>query len=198
MLTSLKAQAEKLVARKTEESDRIDEPLIVEQDVENKDPITFHPQAVKETLATLNNLSQDDLELINMFVQKYNQQDEERKMDLFATFEMDIEETGAKPEEENEEIEETGSEYETSNDNEPESESYTTSQELNVPNSQISEDGDRSCENLLPPENGFLQYSDGLRPGSVVTYSCVAGYEIRQRGPVRKVRTILCFLIICD
>ena len=190
MLTPLKAQAEKLVARKSEESDRIDEPLIVEQDVENKDPITFHPQAVKETLATLNNLSQDDLELINMFVQKYNQQDEERKMDLFATFEMDIEETGEEPEEEIEKIEETGSEYETSNDDEVESESYTTSNDVYDPNSQFSEDGDRSCENLLPPENGFLQYSDGLRPGSVVTYSCVAGYEIRQRGPVRKVSTI--------
>ena len=43
------------------------------------------------------------------------------------------------------------------------------------------------CENLVPPKNGFLQYSHSLDEGSVVTYSCIKGFEIRQRGSTRKV-----------
>ena len=44
------------------------------------------------------------------------------------------------------------------------------------------------CENLVPPKNGFLQYSHSLDEGSVVTYSCIKGFEIRQRGSTRKVK----------
>ena len=44
------------------------------------------------------------------------------------------------------------------------------------------------CENLHPPKNGFLQYSHSLDEGSIVTYSCIKGYEIRQRGSTRKVK----------
>ena len=44
------------------------------------------------------------------------------------------------------------------------------------------------CENLIPPKNGFLQYTHSLDEGSIVTYSCIKGYEIRQRGSTRKVR----------
>ena len=43
------------------------------------------------------------------------------------------------------------------------------------------------CDNLLPPKNGFLQYSHSLEEGSIVSYSCMKGYEIRQRGSTRKV-----------
>jgi len=44
----------------------------------------------------------------------------------------------------------------------------------------------RGCPNLIPPEDGFLQYSDGLNSGSVVTYICSKGFEIKQKGAERK------------
>ena len=44
------------------------------------------------------------------------------------------------------------------------------------------------CPNLIPPEDGFLQYSDGLNSGSVVTYICSKGFEIKQKGAERKVK----------
>ena len=66
-----------------------------------------------------------------------------------------------------------------------------TSEESNESTNQnpaSSEYDDRSsCINLHPPKNGFLQYSAGLSQGSIVTYSCISGFDIRQRGPIRKV-----------
>ena len=46
-----------------------DEPLVIKKP--EKDAITFHPEIVKQTLAKLDNLSQDELELINKFVDAY-------------------------------------------------------------------------------------------------------------------------------
>ena len=45
------------------------EPLIVKEP--EKDAITFHPELVKQTLAKLDNLTADELELINKFVETY-------------------------------------------------------------------------------------------------------------------------------
>ena len=46
-----------------------DEPLVIKKP--EKDAITFHPEIVKQTLAKLDNLSKDELELINKFVDAY-------------------------------------------------------------------------------------------------------------------------------
>ena len=47
----------------------VDEPLVVKKP--EKDAITFHPALVKLTLDKLDGLTNDQLELINKFVETY-------------------------------------------------------------------------------------------------------------------------------
>lgn len=178
-----------------------DEPLILKQETENKDPITFHPQAVKATLENLEGLTDTDLELINRFVQKYKTQilraeteedgiallsddDEPDEKLVFTTFDGDVEEMVDQT------IDSSRSELlmigEDDDGFSAKTFASTTTERPTRKPKTAKVNMERSCENLHPPKNGFLQYSDGLNAGSIVTYSCIKGYEVRQRGPVRK------------
>jgi len=155
-----------------------DEPLVIKKP--EKDAITFHPEIVKQTLAKLDNLSKDELELINKFVDAYKNKVTSSKPPRTTTTSTTTRSTTTTTEAETTRAETTtvGEEdydidFDVFGTDKPEPESNF------VPVSF-------KCENLHPPKNGFLQYSHSLDEGSIVTYSCIKGYEIRQRGSTRK------------